>query len=427
MSRRLRFLFTLAAVCASCPQLSPAPVVYQEGAGWTMQSEEPIELKNNATEQFELAEKYEKENDLKRALDAYRITVRRYPRATISARAQFKVGELTDRLGNPQRAFTEYQQLISRYPKSSDFEAAIGAQFTIAKQFLDGKRIEVFGVPTIASMTRAEEMFVQIINNAPFIQKYAAAAQFNIGQAREKQGDYTRAIEAYQKIIDDYPYSDMTDDAQYQIGYVYMKASRSGEYDQSTSVKANEAFEDFIYRYPNSEKLAQAKENMKMLNNRQSQGSMSIAKFYDKQKNYKAAAIYYNEIIRTEPDSPDGKAAQARLDQLKKLVGAEKLTFAPPVPPGAKTTAQQRLQSQINATSRPDYVGPPGPGPGQAPRPGPAMRTSPDDVAPLPPVEPDLPTTDQPALPEPTPGAIPVTPESSPAPQASPTTTPQGD
>lgn len=390
MSRWFRSSLIFVLACVSFPQRSPAPVIFSEGQVTTTGvDEEPVELKRNAAEQMKLAEVTEAEGNSKRALASYRTVVKRYPKSDVAAHAQFRVAQLTQQLGDANKAFSEYQKLIAKYPKSTDFEGAIEGQFNIAKLYLDGKRLELFGVPTLPSMVKAEEMFTTVITNAPFSAKFASAAQFNIGQARERQGDYKRAIEAYQKIIDDYPYSDMADDAQYQIGYVYMKASRSGEYDQSASIKAHEAFEDFIYRYPNSEKVAQAKQNMQGLGAKQTDSSFNVAQFYDKQKNYKAAAIYYNEVIRTEPDSENGKTAKARLEALKTMVGEDKLTFAGPVQDAGKAKLKQKMQAQVDTTSRPDFVGPALPE--QTPPPKTPMRTSPDDVAPVPSVEPSLP------------------------------------
>ncbi len=394
MNRRLLFSAILLTSCLSLPSRSPAPVVFREGEGFstTAVDEEPVELKRNAEEQLKLAESTEAEGNLKRAISSYRVVVKRYPKASAAAHAQFKVAQLTEQVGDANRAFSEYQKLIGKYPKSADFDAAIEGQFNIAKLYLDGKRLEMFGVPTLPSMVKAEEMFTSVVQNAPFSTKFASASQFNIGQARERQGDYKRAIEAYQTIIDDYPFSEMADDAQYQIGYVYMKASRAGEYDQTASLKAREAFEDFIYRYPNSEKVAQAKQNMQMLGSRQTESAFSVAQFYDKQKNYKAAAIYYNEVIRTEPDSPNAKASQDRLTSLKALVGEDKLTFAAPAESASKTKLRQKMQAQVDTTARPDFVGPVLPEAAPEPAPGSPMRTSPDDIAPVPAVEPALPS-----------------------------------
>jgi outer membrane protein assembly factor BamD len=222
-------------------------------------------------------------------------------------------------------------------------------------------------------------------------------------------------VNAYQQVVDRYPNSDVAQNAMYQIGYVYFQASRSTGYDQTAAVRAQEAFDDFLLRYPNSEKVPQAQDNLKALQSRKTQNSYTIAKFYDKEKNYKAAYVYYNEVVQQQPDSPDAARAKQRMDQIRSKVGDQALQI------GAKGTGTAqagavppKLQAQADTAGRPDFVGPPPPPPTPTPTPvaSPSqnleqptpeqkpMRTAPNDVAPAPvepaPVEP---APAEPALP----------------------------
>jgi outer membrane protein assembly factor BamD len=133
--------------------------------------------------------------------------------------------------GKLQRAFSEYQALVERYPRSPDFESALEAQYGIGKAYLDGRRVDVFGVPTLPSMTKAQEMFQKIVINAPY-SRIAPLAQYGIGQALEKGGSIAATVNAYQQVVDRYPNSDVADQAMYQIGYVYLQASRNTGYER---------------------------------------------------------------------------------------------------------------------------------------------------------------------------------------------------
>ena len=53
-----------------------------------------------------------------------------------------------------------------------------------------------------------------------------------------------------------------------------------------------------------------------------------MAKFYDKQKYYRAAVIYYNEVIRQQPGSTESNLAKKRIDQLRAKVGEAALQAA---------------------------------------------------------------------------------------------------
>src|ERR1700724_159010 len=139
MNRTLRFVLPLTVlVLLLFPHRSPAPIIYREGEGFSSGDVSDIEIKKNAEEQFKLAERYETAGDYKRAGASYRLVVRRFPRADIAAEAQFKSGQMLEKIGKLQLAFSEYQALVQKFPRSSNFEAALQAQYNIGKAYLDG-------------------------------------------------------------------------------------------------------------------------------------------------------------------------------------------------------------------------------------------------------------------------------------------------
>ena len=99
-----------------------------------------------------------------------------------------------------------------------------------------------------------------------------------------------------------------------------MKAARQPEYDQTAAQKGIEAFQDYLARYKRSDKTEQATENIAMLSQRLSGGSLSVARFYDKTGNYPAALVYYNEVLTQSPDSVQGKEARQRKRILEDLI-----------------------------------------------------------------------------------------------------------
>ncbi len=189
-----------------------------------------------------------------------------------------------------------------------------------------------------------------------------------------------------------------------------LRQSREGSYDRAASVKAREAFEDFVNRYPNSEKVPLAKENMRLLQGGVVKGSLDVAKFYDKTKQYRAAVSYYNEVIQQQPGTPDADFAKARIETLREQVGEDALRAGPErSETGARAAARRKLQAKVDTASRPDYVGPPVIVPEErivqkAPMPPgrPQLRTAPGAVDPLPAIEPPLPmpTEDLPKPPQ---------------------------
>jgi outer membrane protein assembly factor BamD len=379
MKQTLRYVIPLVVFAFILALRCPAPIIYREGEGFLPGDAEEVEIKKNAQEQFDLAQRYEAGKDWAHAGASYRMVIRRFPRADIAPAALFNSGRMYEKQGKLEKAFHDYQTIVERYPRSENFEPALEAEYTIAKAYLDGRRIDVYGVPTLPSMAKAEEMFKKIVTNGPF-SKIAPLAQYGIGQALEKSGSITSAVTAYQQVVDRYPNSEVAADAMYQIGYVYLQASRATGYDETAAVRAQEAFEDFLVKFPNSHKAPQAQDNLKTLQGRKSNDAFNIARFYDKQHNYKAAYVYYNEVLQQQPDSQEASRAKTRMDQIRTKMGDEALKIGTENPETGQTQAERRrLQAQVDTTSRPDFVGPPAPSP--TPSPTPAANPAANPVA----------------------------------------------
>jgi outer membrane protein assembly factor BamD len=386
------WLLPLVLAASMCqPGSLAAALIWKQGQGWSIEGRENDASARTAVDQLNAAENLENSGETKRALAGYRALVKKFPSAEAAPKAQLKIARLLEKSGDPNRAFDAYATYLNKYPQGEDFDAAVEAQFNIAKSFLESDQKKILGVPTGSTMPRAQQMFESIVKSAPF-SKYAALSQFNIGRALEKQGNDGEAVAAYQTVLSKYPSDPVAADAQYQIGYVHLKQMRAGSNDPKAAARSREAFEDFMARHPSSEKAPQAREYLNSLSGSETRNALSIAKFYDKQKNYKAAVIYYNEVIRQQPGSPNSQLAKARIEELKNLVGEDALRSAPEkTETGERAASRRKIQSQVQTAARPDYVGPPMAAdekPEQEPKP----RIAPAEVAPLPGTEPALPS-----------------------------------
>ena len=320
MKFRVLPLFLLLAQGLFLLQTTDGAVVFRPGekAKYVAPGEE--ELSGNAAELFEIGQKAEKEGNPKRAIRAYRQLVRKYPRDALAAGAAFRGAVLYEQVHEYLEAAGTYRLVVTNYPTSPHFNEAIEGQFRVGEMYLAGKKLKLLGIPLATSMDRAVEIFAAVIRTAPF-GKYTARAQFDIGLAREKQGLNDAALQAYQAVIDKFPSDPIAADAQYQIGYIWFTASRAGTKDLAATNNARTAFQDFLFRFPNSEKAAQARANLQHLEHKALSSSFDVARYYDKQKAYRAAVIYYNEVIRQQPGSAESEKAKKRIDQLRAKLG----------------------------------------------------------------------------------------------------------
>lgn len=371
-------------ILSACLALYPAFASAQEPAA--------VPASDNAAAEYLLqqANDFEEAGNYNRAATIHRDIVKKYPVSPSAPAAQFRLAELLGQSGNPNRAFEAYQALVESYPQSREFDRAIAAQLAIADDFMQRRRYE-----------RAGEMFSAILAAAPFA-KFAPAAQFKFGQSLESRNEYQKAIEAYQVILDRYPTSDYADDALYQIGFVQLSEAMSRSKDLSAAIDAKNTFEEFLMEYPDSEKAAQARDNLARMGGRETSDLMSIAKFYDRNNNFRSAVIYYGELVRRQSGSPDAKIATDRIEEIRATVGDEELRSGPERPEtGERAAMRRRLQNQVETSALSNYAGPPVAKVEpveELPPPSPQLRTSVRDIQPLapdaadlPPIEPELP------------------------------------
>jgi len=383
-------MFCAAAIFAATFPLSAQNPAEQSkpAAGTAVSADEQAE--------FDAAKNFDESGATLQAITAYREFIKDSPASALASKAQYRVAELLESTGDLSKAFDAYQTLISRYPDTPEFEKSVSKQVLIANEYLAGRKLKFLGMEIVPATDRAEQMYTAILKNSPF-SKNAPIAQFNLGLTYEKQGKAREASAAYQGVLDKYPNSSIADDALYQIGYVYMQIGATGRsQDLSALVQAKNTFEDFLLQYPNSEKAAQARDNLASIGGRESGDLLTIAMFYDRYKNYRAAAIYYNDVIRRQPGTKNAKYAGERIQVLRSDIGDDALRTGPErAETGEKVALRRRLQAQIETSALADFNGPPRKDivPDELPVVSkPKLRTDVRDVRPLPSVEPALPT-----------------------------------
>src|SRR5437773_7772276 len=351
----IRVLLVLGVAAFLLPESGKASVVFKPGKKPEYVGADGVEeeLSGDAVDLFQIGQAAEKEGNTKRAIRAYKSLVKRHPKDKVAPNALYRAAQLQEQEHLFFAAADSFSQLVEKYPGSPHFDEAIESQFRIGEIYLNGKKLKFLGIPLASALDRAVTVFANVVRTAPY-GKYTARAQFDIGLAREKQGANDAAIQAYQAVVDKFPNEPIAVDAQYQIGYIWFAAAQLGTNDAAAAGNAKTAFQDFLFHYPKSEKAPQARKDLDILEHKQTSNSYKVAKFYDKQKYYRAAVIYYNEVIRQQPGSKESSEAKKRIDQLRAKFGDAKLQPAIPVSQNVKKkTDAQGARSVGTGNARP--------------------------------------------------------------------------
>jgi outer membrane protein assembly factor BamD len=316
----LKYLRSLALIAVAASVLFPACA--QAFWVWTPETNKwtnpKYSVKDTPMEQLEVAKVLFDQKEYAPAIKEFQKLVKNYPKAREAAEAQYYIGMAQENLGNYFEGFKSYQVVIDKYPFSERAAEIVERQFAIAMSLMEGKyNKSKWAQVTGGGDYQLIEILRQVIKNAPY-GKLAGESQYKIGLYLKEKKLYQEARDEFEKTINDYPNTEWAKAAKYQIALTdSLRAPNIQRNQQTTSTAASE-FKDFIEQHPDTELSSKAKEQLGKLRESEAENNYLVAEFYLKQKNVKAARIYYNTIIDEYSETAWSKKALEKMQQLGK-------------------------------------------------------------------------------------------------------------
>ncbi len=311
--RRAIALITLIA-CLSSPSAAQAAFVWSPQTGWIGPSGV---VRDNPADQLEYAKHFFDAKDYKRALTEFKKLVKHYKNSHEAAEAQFYIGRCYEEMGDLYKAFVNYRKTIQVYPSTSRFDEVLERMYEIGNAFLAGKKRKLLGTLSIMpARDKAVEVFQAIVEDGPF-SSTGELAQYKLGLAHLALGEYEQAVTAFEQLISRYPNSPLVDDARFQLTQASLKGTFRPGYDQHPSEQAVDELEQFVNDYPKSDLAPEALERLKVLQERRAEHDFQVAKFYEQRHKLPAAKLYYQDLIDRFPDTSWAPKAASRLQILE--------------------------------------------------------------------------------------------------------------
>lgn len=278
--------------------------------------------KDTPGKQFKWAMQFFEEKDYKRAAEEFTRLVTHFKDSDLAPEAQYYAGRSYEEQDKFYPAFSAYQKTIDTYPFTERIDEIIEKEYNLGNELYKKHGGILMGKEIITDLERAVEIFRAVKKNAPF-GEYADQAQFMIGECYKKSGLYDEAKGVFQKLIDEYPHSALVDKTQYEVAQCTYLASLKPDYDQELTDEAIKEFKKIAKDKEDSLTLKKAKDAVFLLENKKAQSLFDTAKFYEKQKRYKSAGIYYRELLNKYSRSPFCKPARERLKDIAELMKEE--------------------------------------------------------------------------------------------------------
>lgn len=276
-------------------------------------------LQDTAEEQYDYAMRFYKEKDLEEASDQLENLLKKFPGARIAPEAQYRLGTVYEERADYWKAFRAYKTLVESYPQSERFNEVVEREFRIGNLFLSGKKAKLMGLEILPSLPRAAEIFQHIVQQAPY-SEYGDRAQFHLGLTYQRWKRFAEAVEAFQTLIDQYPQSDLVGKARYQLAEASFQQSAAQFRDQRALEEASKQVDRFLERHPDAEATEKAAKLRQAIDEKNAEKNYRIGVYYEKEDYIESALIYYRDVGERYPHTRWGEKALSKLKALEQPV-----------------------------------------------------------------------------------------------------------
>lgn len=291
---------------------------------WTPESKKFVNpkhaVKDSPGEQFEWAMSFYDAKQYEKAVVEFDKLTKQYEYSEYAAKSQYYVGLCYENMNKPFIAFENYQKAIDNFPNIDNIDEIIARQFNIANLYASKESPKVLGTDIMTSLDRAIDIYRKVVDNAPY-GRLADEAQFRMAETMKAAERYDEAMMAFQKVVDDYPDSGFVERARYEIAHCGYKASLKPAYDVGPTDKAIKSFEEFMQGNSNDELVEEADRTVQRLKDRAAEKLLLTAEFYESQKRYQSAVVYYREIVEKFPTCSFVELSKAKIEALGRKAG----------------------------------------------------------------------------------------------------------
>ncbi|HET7586016.1 MAG TPA: outer membrane protein assembly factor BamD [Gemmatimonadaceae bacterium] len=145
-------------------------------------------------------------------------------------------------------------------------------------------------------------------------------SMYYLGRAHEGAAEYLLAAQAYNRMAEAFPADTLAPDAMYRAGVSYAKLWRKPTLDATYGQLAIATFQTMRGRYPTSPLAAQAQEQIVRLDRWLARKMYENGMFYLRRKAPYSAIIYFQDVVRQYPATPEAKDALLRLVEVYQTV-----------------------------------------------------------------------------------------------------------
>jgi outer membrane protein assembly factor BamD len=269
----------------------------------------------------------------RKALKGYKKVFNKYPASAYAGQALYNSGVVEFERKNWKDAFSAFQSILIYHPDFPQFNEIVEYQFRIALANAEGDNVRLMYVIPYKALNRAVGYFEIVISNAPY-SELAPLALINVALIHQHKGQTAEAIDALDRLINNYPSSLLADDAYLSLAETFATLVQGPNYDQGATREAISYFEDFLILFSRNQDVERAEKGLAEMEDVYARSKLVIGQYYFKYRRwYQAAEIFFNEAITIAPDSAAAATAReyiARIEEIRTSYPPTKQSEASP-------------------------------------------------------------------------------------------------
>ncbi len=256
------------------------------------------------------AEEAEEAGRRKSAIKQYKLIFKKYANSYYSPEALYRGAKLRAQQGKWKKAYESFNTVVVYYPHYEKFNAILQEQFDIANTIATTKTSRFFGVIPFYNYDASIKYFEVLIANAPY-SDFAPLSLFQVALIHKKRGREIRAIDAFDRLVNNYPKSMLAPDAYRELADTFASLVAGPKYDQGATREAIANYKDYLILFPDDNLVEAGEKGLQEMEDTFAKSKLEMGEFYyKKRKNYEAARIFFNEAITVAPNSNSAQHAR---------------------------------------------------------------------------------------------------------------------
>ncbi len=177
-------------------------------------------------------------------------------------------------------------------------------------KLLEGQRVFLFF--TDVDYPKAIESFQEVIDNYPY-SEYSLLSELAIADIHFDREEYDEASSYYHDFVELHPNHPKVAYALYRNGLCSYNQMRAADRDQAATREAAAQFRALLERFPSSEMTGDARTRLSECEDRLADQIIDIADFYYDQEDFHSAARRYDQALTTYPGHSTRARSMTRL------------------------------------------------------------------------------------------------------------------